>query len=93
MQKHTPGPWRIGDAGRTIFGPQNGNPSPETIADIRKKANAKLIAASPCLLAALVELADAVDPEQGRDDIPLEEWAIGPIAAARAAIAKAEAGS
>ena len=88
MQKHTPGPWKVVtlDNGRQSVVNQRGD-------DVCTKPNAKLIAASPCLLAALVELADAVDPEQGRDDIPLEEWAIGPIAAARAAIAKAEAGS
>ncbi len=28
--QHTPGPWRIGDAGYTVFGPPNGNPSPES---------------------------------------------------------------
>lgn len=40
-QKHTPGPWRVGDAGATVFGPPNGNPSPETVATVRKAANAK----------------------------------------------------
>ena len=27
--KHTQGPWRVGDAGASVFGPPNGNPSPE----------------------------------------------------------------
>jgi len=50
--KHTQGPWRIGDAGSAVFGPPNGNPSPETIAtNVRK--NAHLIAAAPDLLEAL----------------------------------------
>jgi hypothetical protein len=62
--KHTPGPWRIGDAGRTVFGPPNGNPAPEIIATIyggtsdqaavtralKMKSNARLIAAAPELL-------------------------------------------
>ena len=47
---HTPGPWRIGDAGRTVFGPPNGNPSPETVAHCTSRANASLIAAAPALL-------------------------------------------
>lgn len=55
---HTPGPWRIGDAGNTIFGAPNGTPSPDTIAyqigeaKGAKRANARLIAAAPELLAA-----------------------------------------
>jgi len=67
MTSHTPGPWRIGDAGNTIFGPPNGNPSPERVATIHggtsdqaavdrlniMKANARLIAAAPELLEAL----------------------------------------
>jgi hypothetical protein len=51
--QHTPAPWRIGDAGITVFGPPNGNPSPETVAATRNRANARLIAAAPDLLHAL----------------------------------------
>jgi hypothetical protein len=47
---HTPGPWRIGDAGHTIFGPPNGSPCPEIIAHGLTKANARLIASAPELL-------------------------------------------
>ena len=54
--KRTPGPWRIGDAGFTVFGPPNGNPSPETIATTKNSANASLMAAAPELLEALYEL-------------------------------------
>ena len=54
--QHTPAPWRIGDAGMTVFGPPNGNPSPETVAATRNRANARLIAAAPELLAALRDL-------------------------------------
>ncbi len=32
--QHTPLPWRVGDAGRTVFGPPNENPSPKMIAPI-----------------------------------------------------------
>jgi len=53
MSKHTAGPWRVGDAGHTVFGPPNGEPSPETIASVKKRANARLIAAAPDLLNAL----------------------------------------
>jgi hypothetical protein len=56
MSAHTPAPWRIGDAGLTVFGPPNGNPSPETVAATRNRANARLIAAAPELLAALRDL-------------------------------------
>lgn len=45
----TPGPWRVGDAGVTVFGPPNGNPSPETIANVRRAENARLIAAAPVM--------------------------------------------
>ena len=55
-QSHTPGSWRVGDAGLTVFGPPNGQPSPETIATVRSRANAALIAAAPDLLAALEDL-------------------------------------
>jgi hypothetical protein len=50
MDKHTKGPWRIGDAGKTVFGPPNGNPSPETIALCKTRANTRLIASAPELL-------------------------------------------
>lgn len=55
--QHTPGPWRVGDAGHTVFGPPNGNPSPHIIADIHGRAgypgelraNARLIASAPTM--------------------------------------------
>ena len=49
---YTRGPWRIGDAGRTVFGAPNGNPSPETVARGLSRANARLIAVAPELLEA-----------------------------------------
>ncbi len=76
--KHTPGPWRVGDVGHTVFGPPNGNPSPETIAKVRRVANARLIAAAPEMLAALQFVAECFRDTDSRI------WDV-----ARAAIAKA----
>jgi hypothetical protein len=61
--KHTPGPWRVGDNGATVFGPKTDAPSPRTIATVTKlpmiiqetKANARLIAAAPEMLKALYQ--------------------------------------
>jgi hypothetical protein len=49
----TPGPWRVGDAGHTVFGPPNGEPAPEVIASVRRPANARVMAAAPELVDAL----------------------------------------
>ncbi len=49
-EKHTEGPWRVGDAGRTVFGPPNGNPSPKVIAGPLSRADARLIGAAPDML-------------------------------------------
>lgn len=57
---YTPGPWRVGDAGLTVFGPPNGTPAPEIIAPCRSRANARLIAASPDLLGMLYKIKDAI---------------------------------
>ena len=59
--QHTPGPWRVGDAGGTVYTAQEHlAPYRETVAYItrgfpteRHRANARLIAAAPDLLAAL----------------------------------------
>jgi len=66
MSEHTTtiGPWRIGDAGTTVFGPPNGNPAPEIVAQSCKK-NARLIAAAPELLEALKFLVSAALTEPG----------------------------
>ena len=47
MSQHTPGPWRVGDAGATVFGPKSDKPAPEIVATVKHKANARLIAAAP----------------------------------------------
>lgn len=58
---HTPGPWRIGDAGHTVFGPPNGNPSPETVAHVSHKKNSSLIAVAPRLLEELEAALDCLE--------------------------------
>jgi hypothetical protein len=76
---HTPGPWRVGNAGFTVFGPKTERPAPVVVAEIppptprvsreERKANARLIAAAPEVLAALetslkwLEAAQADEPE------------------------------
>lgn len=66
MTEHTPGPWRVGDGGLTVFGPKTEHPAPITVANLlnptervpmgERRANALLIAAAPALLASLEEL-------------------------------------
>jgi hypothetical protein len=85
MSGHTP--WRVGDAGHTVFGPPNGTPSPETIASVRKPSNARLIAAAPDMLAALSNLVRSIE----RDNLNTTHGVN--VAAARAAIAKATGGA
>jgi hypothetical protein len=80
--QHTPGPWRIGDAGFTVFGPPNPGALPETIAPTKSRANARLIAAAPELLAALQSILDIEPSGLSNDERRL-------YALARAAIAKA----
>ncbi len=69
--QHTPGPWRIGDAGHTVFGPKTDQPAPVQIAvsldpssrcnASERKANLRLIAATPELKAALENILDHRD--------------------------------
>ena len=81
---HTKGPWRIGDAGATVFGPPQGLP-PLIVANVRSKANAHLIAAAPDLLEAAKHLLK--DLEQ---DFELTANEIQSAYVLRYAIAKAE---
>lgn len=43
MNKNTHGPWRVGDAGHTIFGPKTASPSPVTVAHNLRKGDAQFI--------------------------------------------------
>jgi hypothetical protein len=71
--KWMPGPWRVGDAGLTVFGPPNGTPSPVTIAHCPVnpatlfRANARLIAAAPEMAGLLQNLSAMTDG--GRFDL------------------------
>lgn len=64
--KHTPGPWRSGDAFHTVFGPKD---NPVTVATVFKgnAANARLIAAAPELLEVARMAFDAI-AESGIQD-------------------------
>lgn len=81
---HTPGPWRIGNAGKAIFPPQGIAMIADCAGCDNARANARLIAAAPDLLAALKVLHDAVDALYPGIMLPAE------LAIARAAIARAE---
>lgn len=93
MVGHTPGPWRVGDAGGTVFGPKGTGSFPEVVATVmtthgRKKANARLIAAAPDLLEALEKITQhAFDDDTSVQDILTDFESMRDIA--RAAIAKA----
>ena len=104
---HTPGPWRVGDAGATVYGPKREDGSlPTVVAKVsrsplagdRVKANARLIAAAPELLAALEGLLDLAECEAytrlecGADADERKELD-RLLCAACAAIAKAKGGA
>lgn len=81
-QKHTPGPWKFGNAHSTYF-VYHGNQPHARVARTytANNADAKLIAAAPELLEALQGLADCLKDSADFKDCPLGK--------ARAAIAKA----
>ena len=56
--EYTPGPWRVGDAGHTIFGPKTDNPSPETVATAIRIGDAQLIAEAPNMLDVLKRITE-----------------------------------
>jgi len=93
MSKHTPGPWRI-KWGENIFGGErlvaNAGSHQQNFdtekAAAENKANARLIAAAPDLLEAL----KAVVTEDGKGWTNLTVGSDSTLAAAVAAIAKAE---
>lgn len=93
--KHTPAPWRVDRCyrtGFTIFGGTQESPScvVDTQDDdgrygtIRNESDARLIAAAPDLLAALIDLTDRVEK------IVMPDQSTPCTIHARAAIAKAE---
>ena len=99
--KHTPGPWRIGDACNTVFGPPCGLPPQriERIADTsrtkNRRANTVLIAAAPELLEAchdaIVGLSAMLDDnETAAERLAAESLALLAIESAEAAIEKAQ---
>ena len=53
----THGPWRVGDAGMTVFGPPQGLP-PLVVARTQNRDNAKAIAALPELIEAARRASD-----------------------------------
>lgn len=83
--EYTPGPWRIGDAGNTVFGPPSDQPAPVTIATlpnatprvpaIRRQGNARLIAAAPALLAVCERILRAIEWSESADRMTSEEQA------------------
>lgn len=86
--KHTPGPWRIGDRGQTVFGPPNGNPVPEIIASVNRRGNAHLLAAAPELL----EASKAVEEAYGCECLDGEATGHCPMCILRAVISRIEGG-
>ena len=97
--KHTPGTWEaIGNLVRSPIHQPEGLPRGVQIADCRDgyflahteeaKANARLIAAAPELLAALRSIADCCDEDHAARDYASRQTEIRGVA--RAAIAKVE---
>jgi hypothetical protein len=65
------GAWRVGDAGHTIFGAPNGNPSPEVIATLHKggyKAR-HMIASAPEMLETMKAVREGLQLDVDREDL------------------------
>ena len=104
MGRHTPGPWRIGDAGMTVYGPKVDGEFPRMLAGSsesmpreERRANARLIAAAPELLEALKDALSQIGYLRGRLS-DKERRFVAPTTnkceeAAIAAIARAEGGA
>ena len=92
-EQHTPGHWRIGNAGTAVFPPKEVFASkPRAIASNLSRADARLIAAAPELLAALEALTSTARTFR---NVPLDEqqWTSlddDALNSAFAAIAKAK---
>lgn len=85
---HTPGPWRVGDAGHTVFGPPAGLP-PIMVATLENaregsaRDNARLIAAAPELLAVALALVAYDEGGYEGDIVDIVEMAEAAISKAR----------
>lgn len=86
-ETYTPGPWRTGEGDYSDFIYCEGEDDAIAIAFVND-ANARLIAASPDLVEALAYLVSECDPDMDDDYNPHA----APLAKARAALAKVEAG-
>jgi len=78
----TPGPWRVGDAGKTVYGPKTGKfpaivalspQSFDAISSSQRKANINLIAASPKLYNACKLLILAYEGGEPGDSVSWED--------------------
>ncbi len=93
--KHTPGPWRLGDAGHAVFGPKDSGMYPNApitiVQKIANKANAALIANAPEMFSLIIrlraELENVLSGEIQRGAIEFE------INEASKLISKAEGGT
>ena len=90
-EQHTPGPWRIGDAGTAVFPPKEVFASkPHAIASNLSRANARLIAAAPELLMALERAARECEEYSDIAKPPVRARVQRVAREARAVIAKAK---
>lgn len=91
MTEHTPGPWelQLANSGARIVVGELGNYTVICHGLGGNRANARLIAAAPDLLAALEEVTSPDFQKAYRDGL---SWAIGSQAKARAMITKAKEG-
>ena len=104
MSDHTPTPWRVGDAGTTIFGPKRDAPSPVTVAALKEaggayRANAQFIVtacnAHEGLVAAcgfMLDLIDHTDVRLAIGRAGMDTFAKMAREEASAALAKATGG-
>lgn len=81
-------PWRVGDAGATVFGPPNGNPAPETVASVRNRANAAIIVRAVNAHEAMVDVVHDCIDLLNRPNLTIRERST--INKARAALALAK---
>lgn len=89
MSGHTPGPWTVyPDNGYFNIGAGKDDCDVVSSEGISDEANARLIAASPCLLAALKALMKSIHYDSCEESDTEENWT--EYQAAQAAIAKAE---